>query len=614
MYISVVLFPLFSFFISFFFARYAGGRGTWFLNFVGIFYSLLLASEFFFVTIYSNFKFSILNSTFFYFNFSSVFDFSWSFKMDFISIVMVFLICLISAFIQIFSSSYMQQDPSFSRFMIYMSFFSFSILLLVTSSNLLILFLGWEIVGLASVLLINFWFNRQEANWGSLKAFFFNRVGDAAIILAIVIFYFSFNSLDFDTIEINIYRSSNNFVFFGFFLILVSAFAKSAQFFFQSWLPDAMEGPTPVSALLHSATMVTAGVYLTIRFWESLSFFPFFQTMICVLGLITSFYSAFVLTTVNNAKHTTAYTTLNQLGFIFYAAGSLCFSTALFHLFIHGLYKSFTFLENAIELSILDDEQEGAIGFFNGNSFESFYDIFGFLVFLSVNALPFSSPSVSKEVLIFSGFETISNFISFFLLSIIFIGFIDSCYDDFFFEFSSFNSLNFVHFISSPFAITFSYFTLGLFSFFGVFFTEDIFLSVGMIFGDFYTFSIITNGSSLLFVPFFAVFMFSFFFPSKTIFVSSNFYFKTYLSNLFFYDFTLINFVIKNFFSLFFSIFKTFDRGLFEIFFIQFTMSFVFKVKTKFFNISLNFFSKLFFCFASLFFSFFFFFPLSYFC
>ncbi len=540
--------------------------------------SLLFAIDYLFVLLASNFSFSHLISIFPYFSFFGGLDFSWSFKLDFISGFILFLICFISSFIQIFSASYMQGDVSFTRFILYMSFFSFSILLLVSASNLLVLFAGWEIVGLASVLLINFWFNRQEANWGAFKAFSFNRVGDASLIMAFAIFFFVCSSTDFDIIEIFLFNSPSSpysFVFFIAFLFTIfGSFAKSAQFFFHSWLPDAMEGPTPVSALLHSATIVTAGVYVSIRCFFAISYYPFFQILLCFFGLLTSFYSAFVLTTVNNSKHTTAYTTLNQLGFMFYAVGSLVFSTALFHLIIHGFYKSFTFLENAIELSNTDDEQEGSVFFLNTNFFETVYDFFGFIVFISVNALPFSSPSVSKELLVFSGFESFSNFISFLLLSTLFIGFIDSCYDDNQFEFNSssfvgggiFSNIT----ISVPFPMFFSYFCLGVFSLLVVFFSEEIFLNLSFYFSDFFFFNLQTNGSFFIFLPFAVFISTSFFFPTlNAFFVSSDFSFKIFLSNIFFYDNMLVVRIINFFYTLFFMSFKFLDRGFIESAFIK---------------------------------------------
>jgi NADH-quinone oxidoreductase subunit L len=594
MYATVIIFPIFSFFFAVLLSTLVGSRGVWFICFTSIFSSLLFSSESLFLLIKSNFLFSYTFSLLPYLSFFDLFDFSWFIKLDFLSIFIIFLICFISFFIQVFSSSYMKSDINFSRFIIFISFFAFSILLLVSGGNVLSLFVGWEIVGLASVLLINFWFNRQEAVWGAFKAFSVNRIGDCFIIFSITILFFYTNSLNFDVVSFFLVTSSDNpIIYLSFLFLLVGCFAKSAQFFFHSWLPDAMEGPTPVSALLHSATMVTAGVYLSLRIFDAVFAYPSFQIFISIAGVFTSFYSAFIITTVNNAKHTTAYTTLNQLGFMFYAVGSLCFSTALFHLFVHGFYKSFTFLENAVELSFFDDEQEGSLTFLNTIKFENFFDIFGFLVFISVNALPLSSPSVSKEVLVFSGFETVSSFISYFLLILLFIGFIDSCYDDHSVDYSSQSNFfsSYMPVVSAPFSMVFAYFSLGISAFIVIFFCEELFLQLSIFMCDFYYFSVHTEGSWFLFFPFFITLSFSFHFPLYSYFISSNYQFKNFLSNLFYYD-TLIFFIFtKQVYSFFFSYYTIIDKGLLPKF-IYFFSLFVQRI-FSFFNFNSNFFSSL---------------------
>ncbi len=562
---SCVAFSALAFWVAFIFSNLIGSRGVWFISFTTLAISISLISESLFFLINTNFFYSY---TFTFYPYFSVFDFSWSIKMDYLSIFIVFLILFVSFFIQCFSGAYIAFDVSFSRFIIYITFFAFSMLLLVTGSNLLVLFVGWELVGLASVLLINFWFNRQEASWGAFKAFSFNRVGDAFIILAIALFASMFGSLNIDfLVAIFVSNPSDETLRLGFLFLIFGSFAKSAQFFLHSWLPDAMEGPTPVSALLHSATMVTAGVYLTLRVFEVILLVPFFQILICVLGVFTSFYSSFVSTTVSNAKHTTAYTTLNQLGFMFYAVGSLCFSTALFHLFVHGFYKSFTFLENAIELSVFDDEQDGALSILSTTKFESFYDIFGFLVFLSVNALPLSSPSVSKEVLIFSGFETISNFFSFVLLTTLFIGLMDSCSDDPWFEQTG---SVLIHdssvFMYSVFPMFTAYFFLGFSAFTVVFFAEEVFLNLSFFLGDFYRINLSGEGSLFLFFPFFSIVSISIYSPLTTFYVSSNFQFKSFISNFFYYDTLLVTLGAGYFKKFSFFVFKNFDRGILELF------------------------------------------------
>jgi NADH:ubiquinone oxidoreductase subunit 5 (subunit L)/multisubunit Na+/H+ antiporter MnhA subunit len=385
------------------------------------------------------------------------------------------------------------------------------------------------------------------------------------------LFYSHTSSLNIDYI-LCFYTSSfnNSQATLAIFFLVLGSIAKSAQFFFHSWLPDAIEGPTPVSALLHSATIVTAGVYLLLRFSDLISVIPLLQFFISCIGVFTAFYAALVSTTVLDSKKSTAYTTLGQLGFIFYAVGSLAFTTAIFHLFIHGFYKSFSFLENAIELSNIDDEQDGSINSLFSSAIDSIYDFFGFLVFLSVNALPLSSPSVSKELIVFNAIDSASLFFSFFFFSLLFIGFMDSCYDDSSFEYS--NSITYMDsglvYVSS-FPMMFSYFTLGTLAILLIFFTEDIFINLSFFWGDFYNIFITKNGSFFLLLPFFATLITTFFLPSNRMFSTSTYDFKLLSTNLFYYDYLISEFSSKFFFSFSFLFFKNFDRGVLEFLFIK---------------------------------------------
>lgn len=570
MLILILLIPIISIFISFFFSHKIGSRGTWFLIWISSFLSFLFAVEMFFLQVSTFFTFSYVFDLFPFFYLSHYFDVSWSFKVDYLSTFIIFLISIISFFIQTFASTYMRFDVSYQRFMQYMCFFSFSMLLLVFASNLLVLFVGWEIVGLASFFLINFWFNRQEANWGAFKAFGFNRVGDASFIFALVLYFTLFGTFDIDVlIAFSTCQVFEDFAVFPLFFILIAAFAKSAQFLFHSWLPDAMEGPTPVSALLHSATMVTAGVYLLLRFSDCILFSSFFQFLIGFSGLLTAFYAALISTTVLDAKHSTAYTTLGQLGFIFFAVGSTAFSTAIFHLFVHGFYKSFAFLENAIELFILEDEQDGSIVRFSTFQFETFHDLFGFLVFLSINALPLASSSVSKELLVFSGFESFSNFFTFFFFSLLFVGFMDSAWDD---NFSEYNIQTFSYTDSVinnyiPFSINFSYFFLGIGTIFIIFFTEDLFITLSFLWSDFYSTWLFLDGSFFLILPFFSTLSIAFFNPVQTFYTSDNYTIIETLDNFFFYERFIVN-VFNLIWARIFWIFAfSVDKGFLNYFF-----------------------------------------------
>lgn len=571
MFSLILLFPLFSILFSFLFLRKIGSRGVWFLIWASTFITFIGALEILFLQIASSFMFCYQFSILPFFAFFSHFDITWSIKVDYLSTLIAVLITLISFFIQTFSGAYMRFDVSYARFICFIAFFSFSILLLVFGSNFLVLFVGWEIVGFASFLLINFWYSRQEANYGAFKAFTFNRFGDSAILLAMAIIFFKVGHFEFDTVIFFMnYQTADLFFGIAFFFIFVGAFAKSAQFFFHSWLPDAMEGPTPVSALLHSATMVTAGIYLSLRFSDVLTLFPIFQFFVALFGIFTSFYAAVISTTVLDSKHSTAYTTLGQLGFIFFAVGSGAFSAAIFHLFVHGFYKSFAFLENAIELYALDDEQDGSLVSLSSYMYENIHDIFGFIVFLSVNALPLASSSVSKELLVFSGFEGFSNFFSFFFFSILFIGFIDSTLDDFSIEYSSLFIMPSSPVLYTPFPMFFSYTFLGFLSIFMIFFTEDLFINLSFIWSDFFDKWLFLDGTVFLLLPFAFTLVTAVFFPVTNSAALSNYKFISFFDNLFYYDLSFVNFGGRFIGFISFQTFYIIDKGLLDYFFVKF--------------------------------------------
>ncbi len=295
---------------------------------------------------------------------------------------MLFLITLVSFFIQIFVTACMGEDASQVRFVTYLSFFMIAMMLLVGASNFIQIFFGWELVGLASFLLINFWFARQDANAAAFKAIAVNRVGDCFLLLALLLFALQTGSFEFDTIFcLALTRADQPIFALAFFCLVLGAFAKSAQFFFHTWLPDAMEGPTPVSALLHSATMVTAGVFLVLRFMDLLELIALVRYLVVFVGVLTAFYAMAIAAVADDTKRVTAYTTLNQLGFMLYGCGSLATATVLFHLIVHGFYKSFSFLVAAAELHDFEDEQDGEFDQLDPTTTNSLYDLLTTTVF-----------------------------------------------------------------------------------------------------------------------------------------------------------------------------------------------------------------------------------------
>ena len=292
----------------------------------------------------------------------------WSFLFDSVTVVMLIVINLISFLVHLYSINYMGNDPHLIRFMSYLSLFTFFMLILVTANNLLQMFVGWEGVGLASYLLISFWFTRIQASKAALKAMLVNRIGDFFLILSIFLVYVTFDTLDFDVL-FGLVQFKLNYKLFFFnmeifvidlicIFMFLGAMGKSAQLGLHVWLPDAMEGPTPVSALIHAATMVTAGVFLLIRnsFFFEFSFIT--SQLIIVIGSLTAFFAATTGLFQNDLKKIIAYSTCSQLGYMVFACGLSSYETALFHLSNHAFFKALLFLSAGSVIHAINDEQD----------------------------------------------------------------------------------------------------------------------------------------------------------------------------------------------------------------------------------------------------------------
>ena len=292
----------------------------------------------------------------------------WSLRLDLLTSVMLVVVTSVSSLVHIYSIGYMSHDPHQTRFFAYLSFFTFAMLILVTSNNFLQLFFGWEGVGLASYLLIGFWYKKDSANSAAMKAFVVNRVGDFGFLIGLAILFFYTSSLDFDTIfSMNQQLSSNNFSIFDIdfnvlntacFFLFMGAMGKSAQLFLHTWLPDAMEGPTPVSALIHAATMVTAGIFLVARCSPLFEMSQSILSFIIVVGASTAFFAATVALVQNDIKRIVAYSTCSQLGYMFVALGSGAYQIAIFHLFTHAFFKALLFLGSGSVIHAVSDEQD----------------------------------------------------------------------------------------------------------------------------------------------------------------------------------------------------------------------------------------------------------------
>jgi len=271
-------------------------------------------------------------------------DISFSFVVDYVSVVMMCVVTLVSTIVHIHSIGYMENDKAFNRYFAYLSAFVFSMLILVMSDNFLGLFIGWEGVGLCSWLLIGFWYHKDSAAWAANEAFIMNRIADLAMLLGMFLLFWNLGSLQYDDVFANISTLDSATITAIGILLFIGAMGKSAQFPFHTWLADAMEGPTPVSALIHAATMVTAGVYLLVRCHEIYVLIPHVGYGIACLGAFVAIFAASMALVHNDMKKIIAYSTLSQLGYMFVAAGLGAYWVALFHLVTHAFFKSLLFL------------------------------------------------------------------------------------------------------------------------------------------------------------------------------------------------------------------------------------------------------------------------------
>ena len=352
MYILVLFLPLLSAIISGLFGRRIGTRGTNLLtssciaaSFViscCIFYDIILNSAPTYIKLWKWFDLELLIINF-------------ELQFDGLTSIMLLVVTGVSSLVHIYSIGYMNGDPHIPRFMSYLSLFTFLMIVLVTSGNYIQLFIGWEGVGLCSYLLINFWYTRIKANKAAIKAMLINRVGDTGLILAMFMLVKQFNTLEFSSINNLLINENLNLICL---LLLIGAIGKSAQLGLHTWLPDAMEGPTPVSALIHAATMVTAGVFLIIRSAPLFESSPLALTFVTIIGALTAFFAATVGVVQNDLKKVIAYSTCSQLGYMIMACGISNYAISLFHLMNHAFFKALLFLSAGSVIHAVSDEQD----------------------------------------------------------------------------------------------------------------------------------------------------------------------------------------------------------------------------------------------------------------
>lgn len=366
MYLLVIFLPLLSSLSVGLCGRWLGFYGSCIISVTCLSLSFIISILIFFEISLNNY---VVFINLFYWLVSDNIIIKWNFLFDNLTTSMLIVVTFISFLVHLYSLEYMKFDPHFSRFISFLSIFTFFMLILVTAGNLLQLFVGWEGVGLASYLLISFWFTRLAANKAALKALIVNRIGDLGILVAILLLILIFEgTLDFHVIFSLIPLIQNYFFEYfslnlhyvsliGFFLI-IGAMGKSAQLGLHTWLPDAMEGPTPVSALIHAATMVTAGVFLLIRFSPLFEFSLNMLDFLIFIGSLTAFFAAFTGVFQHDLKKVIAYSTCSQLGYMIFCCGLSCYNISLFHLFNHAFFKALLFLSAGSVIHGINNEQD----------------------------------------------------------------------------------------------------------------------------------------------------------------------------------------------------------------------------------------------------------------
>ena len=363
--IALLFLPLLASITSGFFGKIIGDRNSEIITSLFVSISAFLSLLLFYEVIVNKYENNLVIST--WINSGSL-NVNWSIKIDALSSVMLVVVTLVSSLVHIYSIGYMSNDPHKPRFMAYLSLFTFAMLTLVTADNFLQLFFGWEGVGLCSYFLIGFWFKKDTANAAAIKAFVVNRVGDFGIALGIFLIFYLFGTVNYDEVFQQIPQIiDNELLFLGIqvkaidlicILLFIGAMGKSAQIFLHTWLPDAMEGPTPVSALIHAATMVTAGVFLIVRCSPIFEYSPLTLNIITIVGMTTAFFAATVALVQTDIKKIIAYSTCSQLGYMFFAAGVGAYNVAIFHLFTHAFFKALLFLGSGSVIHSFKDEQD----------------------------------------------------------------------------------------------------------------------------------------------------------------------------------------------------------------------------------------------------------------
>ena len=363
--ISIIVLPLLASIVSGFFGKFIGDRNSEIITSFFVTVSAILSAMVLYEVILNQYQENIVIAKWIS---SGSLDVNWSMKIDPLSSIMLVVVTSVSSLVHIYSIGYMSHDPHKPRFMAYLSLFTFAMLMLVTSDNFIQLFFGWEGVGLCSYFLIGFWFKKDTANAAAIKAFLVNRVGDFGFALGIFLIFYLFGTVNYSEVfELIPTIVDKDLIFLGFnmnaidlicLLLFIGAMGKSAQILLHTWLPDAMEGPTPVSALIHAATMVTAGVFLVVRCSPIYEYSQLALNIITIVGMSTAFFAATVALVQTDIKKIIAYSTCSQLGYMFFAAGVGAYNVAMFHLFTHAFFKALLFLGSGSVIHAFKEEQD----------------------------------------------------------------------------------------------------------------------------------------------------------------------------------------------------------------------------------------------------------------
>lgn len=488
---SIIFIPILSAIACGFFGRFIGYNGAKILSTSLISFTCFISCySFYIIGLVENTSFSIVLGS--WIN-SDLFYVDWSFLFDSLTVTMLVVVTSVSSLVHLYSSSYMSEDPHLSRFMSYLSLFTFFMIILITADNFIQLFLGWEGVGLCSYLLINFWFTRVQANKAAIKALIINKIGDYTLFIAILLIFFTFKSVNYSTVFLLVpfFLEKKIFLFFYYFKLIdvicfflfIGAVGKSAQIGLHTWLPDAMEGPTPVSALIHAATMVTAGIFLIIRCSPIFEYSPIVLNIITIIGALTAFFAASVGLVQNDIKKIIAYSTCSQLGYMTFVCGTSNYSTGLFHLANHAFFKALLFLSAGSIIHSLSNEQD--IRKMGGlvNIMPFTYAMF-LIGSLALAGFPFLAGFYSKDVILELAYTkySIAGTFAYWLGTL----------TAFFTAFYSFRLIYYVFYSStntykniiksaheSPFAMTFPLFLLSLGSIFSGYLSKDIFIGLG---------------------------------------------------------------------------------------------------------------------------------------